>query len=83
MEKCLVRKLCRIAGGAVKLQDSWSHYKRRGTWGKAHCKPQSDISKAMECRSLPGHLGETSWLGGPAPELLYPKAGQWIEVAVL
>ena len=31
MEKCLAEESGRILGGAVKSQDSQSHYKRRGT----------------------------------------------------
>ena len=54
MEKCLAGKLGRIVGEAVKHPDSWSYYKRRGTRGKAHCKPGSDISKGLERAALGG-----------------------------
>ena len=57
----------------MKLQDSQRHYKRKGIWGNAHCKPLSDISKGLECLSPPEHLGEASQLGGQF----------WVEVAVL
>ena len=49
--------------GAVKPEDSWRHYKRRGALGKPHLKPPSNIGKELECHSSPGHLGEASWLG--------------------
>ena len=50
----------------MKPQDSPSHCKKRGVWGKAHCKPQSDIGKGLENHSPLGHLEEASWLGRPA-----------------
>ena len=52
-----------IAGGAGKPQDSQSHYKRRGTWGKVHHKPRSTIGKGVERHNPLVHLGKASWLG--------------------
>ena len=62
----------RITGGAAKPQDSQSHYKRRGIWGKTHLKPQSELGKGLECHSTPGHSGETPQLRWPALELPLP-----------
>ena len=77
MDKCLAGKLDRIAVGAVKPQDSQSHYKRRGTWGKAHHKPWSNISKGLEHCSPLGYLGEANQLGGLDPDrggcILFPS----------
>ena len=50
-EKGLAGKLGRIVRGAVKPQDSWNHYKRRGTERVAHRKPGSDMGKGLERRS--------------------------------
>ena len=50
--KVLAGKPGRIPGGAVRPQDSWSHYKRRGARGKVHCKPWSHLSKGLECEAL-------------------------------
>ena len=58
MEKCLAGKLGRITVGAVKPQDSWSHYKRRGTRGKADHKVRSYINKGLERCCPLGHLGK-------------------------
>ena len=83
MEKCLAGKSGRITGGSVKLQDSWSHSKRRGTPGKAHYKPWSNLGKGLEHLSPPGHLGEACWLGGWLWSSLYTRAQQRKEGAVL
>ena len=67
MEKCLAGKSGRIARGAGKPQDSWSHYKRRATR-----KLWLGIGKGLEHRSPMGHLGEACGLGELAPELPLP-----------
>ena len=82
MKKCLAGKSDRSSGRAVKPQDSWSHYKRRGTQGKAQPKPWSDTSKGLEHHSPPGHLGDASESGGLLWSSLYPRSWQQKEVAV-
>lgn len=82
MKKCLAGKSDRSSGQAVKPQDSWSHYKRRGTQGKAQPKPWSDTSKGLEHHSPPGHLEDASQSGGLLWSSLYPRSWQQKEVAV-
>ena len=68
----------------MKQQDSRSHYKRRDTWEKAHCKPQSNLGKGLkrtatlQCtwENPPGYMDQLQ-------SSLYPRVRQWTEAAVL
>ena len=75
VRKVFNREIGQNTEGAMKARDCWSHYKRRGAWGKAHSKPRSDISKGLECVPQPSKAFGISQLvrrAGSRQRGLYP-----------
>ena len=71
MEKCLAWKSGRIAEGGIHcripritITEGVPGENLTTNRSKAHCKPQSNASKGLECHSPLGHLAEASQLGG-------------------
>ena len=65
MEKCLVERSCRLAGGAVNLQIPRVTMRGGAPGGKAHHRPQANLGKGLERTALRtfGRRHSVRWAG--------------------